>query len=426
MNLFLLLVKFFVLLFCAAFFSGTETGITAITGAQYKTVKKSKTKTNKKLAFLIERKDEIVSAMLIGTNFVNTLSSGLITAFVISEYGQKYVPLATAIATVLIIIFAEIIPKAFAAKRPLELTRASGRILSGIRIFLKPIVFVFSALSRFVIKLISKNGDALQTELPEDYLKTLIDVGLADGAFQTGEHALIRRAVQLHELQLHNIMTKKDDITAVDINASFDAVLEAFRRTMFSRLPVFETEKDSIVGILHYKDLLFYQAQKHEAEQFFIRNIIRPALFIPKTANIFSALKTMRKNKKNMAFIIDEYGKTVGLITIDDIGSAIFGSIGDEYAKAKTDPMKGLSIIDNTHIKIPASLPIVKLNEILKTDFHSDHNGTVGGLILEKAEYLPKEGETVKIDQVEFMIEKTENSKILTVIADVSALMFGY
>ena len=431
MNLILISIEFLFLLFCAAFFSGTETGITAITRSQYKAIKKNKTKTNKRIAFLIEKKDEIVSATLIGTNFVNTLSASLVTAFVLTNYGQKAIPIATAITTILIIIFAEIIPKAFATKKPVELTKAASRILCGTRLILKPVVLIFSFMSQFIIKAFSKNKQNIPSSLSEDYLKTLIDISLADGAFQTGEHTLIRRTVQLHELKLHSIMTKKDDIIALNINSSMQEMFDTFKKTMFSRLPIFDTEKDNIIGIVHYKDLLFFRKNISEtnknvpSSRIQIKKIIRPAIFIPKTANIFSVLKTMRKNKKNMAFIIDEYGKTAGLITIDDISSAIFGSIEDEYSKSKADPIKGISIIDGSHIRIPAEISIVKLNRLLKTDFHSDYNGSVGGLILEKAEYLPKEGETIKIGKIEFTVEKTENSKILTLVADISALIFG-
>ncbi|AGT42990.1 hemolysin family protein [Treponema pedis] len=425
MNLILLIIEFTVLLLCAAFFSGTETGITAITRSQYKTIKKSKTKTNKRISFLIEKKDEIVSATLIGTNFVNTLSSGSVTAFVLAEYGQKYLPSATAITAILIIIFAEILPKAFATQKPVELTKAASHILCLTRFILKPPVFIFSAMSKFIIKVFSKNKKTSPITLSEDYLKTLIDISLADGTFQTGEHALIMRAVKLHELKLHSIMTKKEDMTAIEINSSFDTMVETFKKTMFSRLPVFDTEKDNIAGIIHYKDLLFYKTKTHKKNGINIRKIIRPTIFIPKTANIFSALKTMSKNKKNMAFIIDEYGNTAGLITIDDISSAIFGSIQDEYSKIKNDPAKNLSIIDGNHIRIPAAIPIIKLNEILRTNFHSEYNSTIGGLILERAEYLPKENETIKIGKVEFTVEKIENSKIISLIADVSELIAG-
>ncbi|WP_252723481.1 CNNM domain-containing protein [Treponema pedis] len=230
MNLILLIIEFTVLLLCAAFFSGTETGITAITRSQYKTIKKSKTKTNKRISFLIEKKDEIVSATLIGTNFVNTLSSGSVTAFVLAEYGQKYLPSATAITAILIIIFAEILPKAFATQKPVELTKAASHILCLTRFILKPPVFIFSAMSKFIIKVFSKNKKTSPITLSEDYLKTLIDISLADGTFQTGEHALIMRAVKLHELKLHSIMTKKEDMTAIEINSSFDTMVETFKK----------------------------------------------------------------------------------------------------------------------------------------------------------------------------------------------------
>ncbi|UTC74873.1 HlyC/CorC family transporter [Treponema sp. OMZ 792] len=418
----LMTIEFIALLLCAFFFSASETAITAITRAEYKAIKKSRTKKSKTLAFLIEKKDEIVSATLIGTNFVNTLSSALITAFVIDMYGQQHIPAATAVTTVLIIIFAEILPKAIAAYNAVEITKTFLIPLSIVRLFFKPIVFIFSLMSNFIIKSVSKRRENQISDLSEDYLETLINISLADGTFQTGEHELIKRAVRLHELKLQSIMTKKEDIVGFDINSTPEKMISIFRKTMFSRLPVYKTEKDKIIGSVHYKDLLFYKSHKAEMD---INKIIRPALFIPKTANIFSAIKTMSKNKRNMAFVIDEYGSTAGLITIDDISTAIFGSIQDEYAKIKTNPLSGMKIVDGTHILIPGSVPIIQLNKILNTDFHSDYNDTIGGLVLETAEYLPKEGEFINIGDIEFKVEKVETSKIIFLIADVSKITAG-
>ncbi|UTC62554.1 HlyC/CorC family transporter [Treponema sp. OMZ 788] len=418
----LMIVEFIALLLCAFFFSASETAITAITRTEYKAIKKSRTKKSKTLAFLIEKKDEIVSATLIGTNFVNTLSSALITAFVIDMYGQQHIPAATAVTTVLIIIFAEILPKAIAAYNAVEITKTFLIPLSIVRLFLKPIVFIFSLMSNFIIKSVSKRRENQISDLSEDYLETLINISLADGTFQTGEHELIKRAVRLHELKLQSIMTKKEDFVGFDINSAPEKMISIFRKTMFSRLPVYKTEKDNIIGSVHYKDLLFYKSHKAEMD---INKIIRPALFIPKTANIFSAIKTMSKNKRNMAFVIDEYGSTAGLITIDDISTAIFGSIQDEYAKTKTNPLSGMKIVDGTHIMIPGSAPIIQLNKILNTDFHSDYNDTIGGLVLETAEYLPKEGELISVGEVDFKIEKVETSKIISLIADVSKITAG-
>lgn len=421
LNWILISIEFILLMFSAAFFSGTETAITAITNTQFKTIKKIRTKKNKKLINLIEKKEQIVSTALIGTNFVNTLLSALVTAFVLNEYGQKYLPVATAITTILIIVFAEIIPKAFATYRAVEITKNSASILNIIHTILKPVVFVFSVLSKFVINIFSKKRPVLPEEVSEDYLKTLVKISLEDGTFQTGEHDLIRRAVQLHELKLHNIMTQRDRIAGFEESSSLEVIIQTFKKTMFSRLAVFNSKKAGIIGLVHYKDIIFYMANN---KKFDLSKIIRPAIFISKTANIFSAIKIMSNNKQNMAFVIDEYGVTLGLITIDDITSAVFGASQDEYLKSKSNPLQGLGIINGTRMRIPAIAPIVKVNELLHTDFHSEYYDTMGGLILEKTELLPKEGNSIKIGKVNFTIEKIETGKIISLIADISELVF--
>ncbi len=436
-DLIFMIIQFIILLACAAFFSGTETAITAITGVQYKLLKKSRSKKNKRTVSLIKKKEEIVSATLIGTNFVNTLSSALVTAFVISHYGEAYLTYATAISTLMIIIFAEIVPKAFATYRPVEMTANSSLILHVLRLILKPLVLIFSFMSSGIIKLFSNRKDSKASDMDEDYLETLINISFEDGTFRQGEHALIKRAVQLHELKLDGIMTTHEKIVGVDNDSSLEELIKVFRESKFSRLPVFNSENGSVEGLLHYKDILFYikdKAEKYnnvdiseyekDIKTSDIKNLIRPTIFIPTTANIFSALNTMSKNKKNMAFVIDEYGSCKGLITIDDISTAIFGSIQDEYAKQKENPDKEMHVIDPEHIRIPANITLVKLNEIFDCNFNSVYNNTLGGLILEKLEYLPKEDDVIQINKVNFRIEKIEGSRITYVVAELSNLLY--
>ncbi len=271
----------------------------------------------------------------------------------------------------------------------------------------------------------------------EDYLKTLINISFEDGTFGQGEHDLIKRAVQLHELKLDGIMTTHEKIVGVKVDSSLEDLIKVFRETKFSRLPVFNSSNGNIEGLLHYKDILFYikeKADKYDASDISeyekavnnseIKNLIRPTIFIPTTANIFSALNTMSKNKKNMAFVIDEYGSCKGLITIDDISAAIFGSIQDEYSKQTENPAEEMKVIDPEHILIPANISLVKLNEIFSCNFNSVYNNTLAGLILEKLEYLPKEGDFIKINNVNFKVEKIEGSRIIYVLAELSNLLY--
>lgn len=411
----IIIVEFIFLLFCAAFFSCTETAITAINEIQYNKIKKNKTKNNL-IIFLIEKKDEIVSATLIGTNFINTLSSSLITAFVINKYNQTYLPIFTAITTILIIIFAEILPKAIATYKALEITKFFSKILFIVHKILTPFIFIFSNISKFIINFFSKKRSQNSIIFSEDYLKTIIKIGLEDGIFHSGEQDLIKRAVKLHELKINDLMTEKNRIVGVKINFSQDLILKTFKDNLFSRLPVFDLN-NNIIGIIHYKDFIFYKTQQ---KQFNINEIIREAIFVPKNLNIFSAIKIMNKNKKNMLFIIDEYGNIEGLITIDDITTTIFGSIQDEHIKSRNTKKDKIQIIDDSKILISADIPLVTMNELFNLNLTSKYSNTLGGLILEKFEYLPKKNEIIKIQNINFNIEKVENNKITYITTEFS------
>lgn len=413
-------IEIIALLACAAFFSGAETAVTALTRADYRSLKKSSRKSAQRLARLVELKDKIVTAALIGTNFVNTLNSGLITAFTLNVFGAQAVPAATAGITVLIIILAEIFPKALAAERRESIGKAASLPLYLCYLLLRPLVAVFSLLTRAVLKLLSAQSHEAPPALQDKDLQLLVHIGQEDGALAAGEEALLRRAVLLQSVKLRNIMTPRTAITALDAADSLPQIIDLFRSSRFSRLPVYDSTAKTIIGIVHYKSLLFALQERRQPEPASLR---RPALFIPEGAPIFSVIKAMNANRQNMAIIIDEHGGIAGLITMDDIVAAVFSTMQDEYGSAKRDPMRSVHFINTAQLSLPGSLRLEDCNELLGTDFHSDYYDTLGGFLLEKWGYLPHTDETIVCGRIVFTAAHIINRRIDTVIADISAMM---
>ncbi|MGP1529141.1 MAG: hemolysin family protein [Treponema sp.] len=316
-----LTIEIVVLLCCAAFFSGSETAVTAISRPEYRSLKKTMQKNAQRLARLVEIKEHIVIVALIGTNFVNMLNSGLITAFTLTAFGAYAVPVATAVITVLIIIVAEIFPKALATEQALAFGKIASLPLLACYTVLRPVSAVFSVLSKGIIALLSLTAVEKPAVLHKKDLQLLVHISQQDGALKAGEEALLQQAILLQNVPLRTIMTPRSRIAAVSIQDSFETLIRQFCTSRFSRLPVYNQDARTVRGIVYYKDVLFsLYSQKPKC----LEDLIKPALFIPEQTSLFSVIETMKAHRQNMAIVIDGYGGITGLITEDDITAAVF------------------------------------------------------------------------------------------------------
>ncbi|PIE98030.1 MAG: hypothetical protein CR988_05245 [Treponema sp.] len=417
----IIIAEVVILLISAGFFSCTETAITAITATEYRKLNQNPKK-NKLTIKLIQTKDKIVSTTLVGTNLMNNLLTSLVTAFTISHF--KNVPnakiISTAIIAFLVIFFAEILPKTFATARALEITKFSSNILNFFRILFFPVTWTLGVISKYVLRLFAFFHRDKNSSLTKEQLRALIDIGSEDGAVNDDAQNLLTGAVRLRDLKLKEILKQRANIKGVYVNASIPEIIKIFRESKFSRLPVFGSkDANAIIGIIHYKDLLF----KKDSGITGIAEIKRDAVYVPATASVFSVIKTMNKEHVNMVIAIDEHGETAGLVTMDDITAAVFGTVKDEYYENDGHTLKQkITPIDNTHLKIDGETDLYTINEALNVSLHSNHYNTIAGLLLEKAEILPDEGETLTIEKIMFTIEKIDERKIISVIADISLL----
>jgi CBS domain protein len=414
----LIALEFLVLLFLAGFFSCTETAITAITEAEYNKIKKVRKRKEKRITYLIDKKDKIVSTTLIATNFINILISSIVTVFTIETIGIMYLPLTTTITTISIIIFAEIIPKILATHYSMSIIKKSSLLLYICYLINYPLVVIFSYLSKLVVSFIGLFNKKTKHKMTEDELKELINISKEDGALVSLEHALLKKAIHLKNLKIKNIMVKLHKIVSIEEDASFMDVVKVFRESNFSRLPVISKDGKIFLGLIHYKDVLFNFKNAPP-----IKTLIKTAVFIPEGSTVFSIIKVMNKEKRNMVFIIDETGDVLGLLTMDDILAVICGKGQDEYNHAEVDEGESENIEYLSHgvFKLKPSMLLNELNDVLGLSFHSASYDTVSGLILEKCQYLPKENEEVVIDSVKFKIEKIKGSKIKDIIIDINS-----
>jgi len=397
------------LLALSAFFSASETAFSSITKVQLRQIRKSRKKKDRLLEKILSDPVRMLTSLLIGNNIVNIWSSSIATAFAISLFGDEGVGIATAVMTVVIIIFSEITPKTLAANDPKNLARTFSPAIDLVERLLFPLYAVFSAVNTFFIAILKYIFPHTEHRLTEDELKTMITVGKNEGVLEAGEHDLLNRAFNFTDLRLREIMTPRTAIAAIPMDATLPEIRGQFRTHRFSRMPVYDTSIDSIRGMIHYKDILFFLETDGQGT---LADLVRPVLFVPETQGAFELLRQMETNNQNMAVIIDEHGGTAGLVTVDDAVAAVFGGIQDEYDTGSSEPLEEVEVPNANTLRIPGDLKLDDLNALLKTRLDSEYYETVGGFLIELAGKLPAKGDRIRCGNLVFVIEEQTSRKI--------------
>lgn len=415
----ILMITTAVLIFCAAFFSCTETAITAVTQTEKHGLIPEK---HAATIHLLSIRDEIVSATLVGTNLVNNITTSLVTAFTLNNFSNKNATkISTIIITVLIIFFAEILPKSLATQKALPIVKTCTPILQVVRYIFFPISAFLNLISNAILKVLAVFHKEKHLDITDEQLQILVDISAEDGALSFDEEKLLTGAIRLRDLKLRNIVTPIFEMKFVNARVKIPEAVAVFRETKVSRLPVCSNnDSNAVVGILHYKDILFNE------EETSITSIMRDVVFVPETASIFKVIDIMQSKHTNIIIAIDEYGHNVGLATMDDIITAVFGTIQDEY---DTVNKSDITAIDATHFRIAGEAKLydinreLDINHTLNIDLQSDFYDTIAGLILETSEVLPNKNDIITIAGIDFKIEKITDRKIETVIADITKLL---
>lgn len=397
------------LLALSAFFSAAETSFTSIPKPDYRKLAKSHDKRDRRIVDLLSDKTLLLTTFLVGNNIVNILASSVATAFAIGVAGSDGVGIATAVMTVAIVIFSEITPKTVAAENPVGTARKLSPVALLARAALGPLVRLFDAVNSLFLSAFRRLMPASARRLSEDEIRTMMDVGRREGALETDEHALLDRAFEFTDTTLREIMTPRTAIAAIPENAALGDVLAAFRAWRFSRLPVYGESIDDVRGMIHYKDILFLDAESDSAD---IASIVRPVAFVPETQTTTGLLNELKKTGCNLAVVVDEHGSTAGLATLDDAIGSVFGSIRDEYDAGTPVPSELVQVFSPDHIRVPGNLRIVDLNAYLGTAIASDYFETVGGFLLERAGRLPPRGEKIRVDGLDFVATEVAERQI--------------
>jgi CBS domain containing-hemolysin-like protein len=331
------------------------------------------------------------------------------TSFVISTWGNTAVGIGTGILTLLVLIFGEIVPKTWAMYNNEKLSLAYTYIIYIIMQVLTPLIFIMDKISGVFLAILHIDSSKKAT-MTETELKTYVDVSHEDGVIEQEEKKLIYNVFDLGDSVAKDIMVPRIDMTSVDVKATYNEVMEIFRESMYSRIPVYEDEIDNIIGIVIVKDFLLVD----DKDNFHIRDIMREGYYTYEYKKTADLLIEMRLITTNVAFVLNEYGATVGMISVEDLLEEIVGEIRDEYDEDEAELLKELG---ENEYEVSGSMKLDDINEMLGTSFSSEDYDSIGGLMIELLDRFPTEGESVEMDDgVTLTAKQVDNNRIESVV----------
>ncbi len=353
---------------------------------------------------LRENPSKLLGTILVGNNLVNIGASSIATVLAINYFGDTGIGIATGIMTVLVLIFGEITPKALAAQKSEKISLMVARPISILAYFLSPIVFVFTQIASLFMRLLGCKSNANLPTITEEELKSMVNLGEEEGIIEDHEKTMICNVFDFGDQLIKDVMIQRMDIVAININATYDEIIKIIKTEQYSRYPIYSKRIDNIVGILNVKELVYRDFE----EVFDIKKFVKKPYYTFEFMNTAELFKEMKKRRTHMAIVLDEYGGTAGIITIEDLVEEIVGDISDEYDMHTQE----IETIQEGEYIVDGSTRIEELNELIGTRIESEHYDSIGGFVIELIGRLPKQGESVEYMNTKFLIENMERNRI--------------
>ena len=385
------IISIIILLFLSAFFSISETAFTAVNKIRIKSLADDGMVAAKRAQGVLENYRKMLSAILICNNVVNLSAAALCTAFAIKVWGDVAVGIATGILSFVIILGAEILPKTIASLYAEKIVLACSIPILIIMKLLTPVIFIVDSIAQGFIRLF-RISPLHKDAMTETELKTYVDVGHEDGVIEADERAMIYNVFEFSDTKARDVMIPRINMVALGAQATYDEMRAIFAEHMYTRYPVYREDKDVIVGLVNIKDFLL--VAEDERASFRAEHILREGYYTYESKKTADLLDDMRDDSVNMAFVLDEYGLTAGMITIEDLLEEIVGEIRDEY---DDDEKELIQKIDETSYLVEGGMKIDDINDALDLKLFSAEYDSIGGLMIESLVRLPAEGETVEV-----------------------------
>lgn len=400
------LISLVILLMLSAFFSSAETALTTVNKIRMRKLSEEGDTRARTVLRITDNSGKMLSAILIGNNIVNISASSIATTLAIDLLGSKGAGIATGILTLLILVFGEISPKTIATIHADSISLAYARTIDVLMKILTPIIFAVNQIAMLFLKIlrIDPNGD--HNAMTEEELRTIVDVSHETGVIETEEKEMINNLFDFGDAQAKEVMVPRIDMTFASVDSTYEELIEIFREDKFTRLPVYEDTTDNVIGIINMKDLLLYD----DKEGFCVRDILRKPYYTYEHKNTADLFMDMRSSSISVAIVLDEYGATAGLITLEDLLEEIVGEIRDEYDTDEEDPVVWLG---DREYEILGSQNLEDLCEELGLKFESEDYDSIGGYVIGLLDHFPKEGESIVTeDGVEMIVESMDKNRV--------------
>lgn len=393
------------LVMMSAFFSATETAFSSLNRIRIKNLAAKGSKKARLTYKLCENYDKLLSTILIGNNITNIAATSIATVLFVQSFGDMGATLSTVAMTLVVLIFGEISPKSLAKESPESVAMFTAPMINLLMVVLKPFTFLFSGLKSLLIRVFKMNGNS--RSVTESELLTIVQEAEQEGGINNNEGELIRHVIEFDDLAAEDIITPRVDIVAVHVDTSNEEVAKVFTKTGYSRLPVYGESIDNILGIVHEKN--FYSTVWNRDKT--ISSIIKPALFVPPSMKISVLLKRLQNSKRHIAVVVDEFGGTEGIVTLEDIVEELVGEIWDEHDTIARESFK----------KDASDRYIVYCSTDLD-DFLDYFNfrctteaSSLNGFIMEHFDNIPSVGDRFTVMDVPVYIHKMDNNRVVEI-----------
>lgn len=402
------LISLIILVILSGFFSSAETALSTVNRVRMRTLEEEGNKRAARVNRILDKYSKMLSAILIGNNIVNLSASALATTLAMRI--NLAVGIATGILTIVVLLCGEIVPKTWAMTFSEKISLAYSGIIYGLMQLLTPVIFVVDKLSNGILRLMHIDPNKKMETMTEAELRTYVDVSHEDGVIENEEKEMIYNVFDFSDALAKDIMIPRINMVTVSVTDSYEKVLSIFRESMYTRLPVYQDDKDNIIGIINIKDFILANDEAH----FDVKNILRDAHYTYEFKKVADLLIEIREKTTNVIFVLNEYGATVGMITLEDLLEEIVGEIRDEYDADEEELIQKKG--DRIWL-VEGSMKLDDINDELGTDLESEDYDSISGIIIECLDRLPEDNEEVTLKNgIHLKVQGIDQNRIKKVL----------
>jgi len=389
----------------SAFFSSAETALTTVNKIRIRNLAEAGDKSAVTLTKVLEDQGKMLSAILVGNNVVNLTASSMSTTLAMNIWSNKAVGIATGVLTLVILVFGEISPKTISTLYSEKISLKYAKIIYMFMTVMTPVIYAVNVLSSGFLRLVHVDPNRKQEAITEEELRTIVEVSHEEGVIESEEKKIINNVFDFGDSVAKDIMVPRIDMAMVEVGATYDELIDIFREEKYTRMPVYEETTDNVIGIINMKDVLLIDRN----EEFHVRDLLREPLYTYEYKNTAELMVEMRQTSNNMIIVLDEYGATAGMITLEDLLEEIVGEIRDEYDE---DEEQELVEVGPGEYVVEGSMKLDDLNDQLDLELESEDYDSIGGLIIGQLDRLPEEGESVVCDGIRLVVDRLDKNRI--------------